>query len=157
MLEEYAAIVLLGFVNTPELALVTTELTVGFEINLLLVTKDRNSTSLMVTTGPNVAVNIVLGLSFIKATGMVSNFVDNICDAMNLLREPFPIDIKRATKSIPVFQSSPDHAACIGSETASILHVLGLLRSYYDQSLGGKLPHVITQSPEGEMRMVANV
>jgi hypothetical protein len=142
MPEDYAAIVLSGIVNTRDSAPVTTELTVGFEIHLPYITKDGNSTSLMVAAGPNVAVNIVLGLPFIKATGMVANFVDNICEVKNLLCEPFPIDFRRATKSIPVFQSSPDCTACIGSEGTSILHVLGLLRSYYDQSCD-------RQSPEG--------
>ncbi len=142
MPEDYAAIVLSGIVNTPDSAPVMTELTVGFEIHLPYITKDRNSTSLMVAAGPDVAVNIVLGLPFIKATGMVANFVDNVCEAKNLLCEPFPIDFKRATKSIPVFQSSLDRTACIGSEAISILHVLGLLRSHYDQSCD-------QQSPEG--------
>ncbi len=78
----------------------------------------------MVAAGPDVAVNIVLGLPFIKATGMVADFVNNVCEAKNLLCEPFPIDFKRATKSIPVFQSSLDRTACIGCEATSILHVL---------------------------------
>jgi hypothetical protein len=142
MPEDCAAIVLLQIVNTPDSAPVTTELTVGFEIHLPYITKDGNSTSLMVAAGPNVAVNIVLGLPFIKATGMVADFVDNVCEGKNLLCEPFPIDFRCATKSIPVFQSSPDCTACIGSEATSILHVLGLLRSYYDQSRN-------QQSPEG--------
>ena len=149
MPEDYAANVLSGIVNTPDLAPVTTELTVGFEIHLPYITKDGNSTSLMVAAGPDVAVNIVLGLPFIKATGMVADFVDNVCEAKNLLCEPFPFDFKHATKSIPVFQSSLDRTACIESEAISILHVLGLLRSYYDQSRNGPLPHIVRQSPEG--------
>ncbi len=96
----------------------------------------------MVAAGPDVAVNIVLGLPFIKATGMVADFVDNVCEAKNLLCEPFPFDFKHATKSIPVFQSSLDRTACIESEAISILHVIGLLRSHYDQSRD-------QQSPEG--------
>jgi hypothetical protein len=134
MPEDYAAILLSGIVNTLDSAPVTTEFTVSFEIHLPYITKDGNSTSLMVATGPDVAVNIVLGLPFIKATGMVADFVDNVCEAKNLLCEPFSIDFRRATKSIPVFQSSQDRTACIGSEATSILHVLDLLRSHYDQS-----------------------
>ena len=147
MPEDYAAIVLSGIVNTPDPVPVMTELTVCFEIHLPFVTKDGNSTSLMVTTGPDIAVNIVLGRPFIQATGTVANFVKNICEAKNLLCEPFPIDFKHAMKSIPVFQSSPDCSACIGGETTSILHVLGLLRSYYDWSHNEPLPHVVRESP----------
>ncbi len=101
--EDYAATVLLGIVNTTGLAPVTTELTVSFDIYLSYITKDGNTTSLLVAAGPDVAVNIVLGLPFITATGMVANFVNNICEAKNLLCEPFPIDFKHSTKSIPVF------------------------------------------------------
>jgi hypothetical protein len=95
--EDYAAIVLLGIVNTPDSVPVTKELTVGFDIHLPYSTKDGNTTSLLVTAGPDVAVNIVLGLPFITATGMVADFVDNVCEAKNLLCEPFPINFKRAT------------------------------------------------------------
>jgi hypothetical protein len=33
---------------------------------------------------------------------MIIDFIDNVCDAKHLICEPFPIDIRRATKSIPV-------------------------------------------------------
>jgi hypothetical protein len=145
--EDYAAIVLSGIVNTPDSAPVTTELTVGFEVHLPYFTKDRNSTSLMVAAGPDVAVNVVLGLPFIKATGMVADFVDNVCEVRNLLCDPFPMDFKRATKCILVFQSNPDRTASCGSGMTSNLHVLGLLRSYYDRSRDGPLPHVVRESP----------
>jgi hypothetical protein len=145
--EDYAAIVLSRIVNTPDLAPVTTELTVGFEVHLPYFTKDGNSTSLMVAAGSDVAVNVVLGLPFIKATGMVADFVDNVCEVRNLLCDPFPMDFKRATKSILVFQSNPDRTASCGSGMTSTLHVLGLLRSYYDRSCNEPLPHVVRESP----------
>jgi hypothetical protein len=147
--DDYAAIVLSGIVNTPDSAPVTTELTVGFDIHLPYSTKDGNTTSLLVASGPDVAVNIVLGLHSITAMGMVANFVDNVCEAKNLLSEPSPIDFKCATKSIPVFQSSADCLQCLGRDVTSILHILSLLRSYYDKSHDGKLPHIIRQTPEG--------
>ncbi len=102
---DYTAIVLSSVVNTPDLAPITTELTAGFNIHFPYSTKDRNSTSLLVTAGPDVAVNNIFGLPFIMATGMDADFVDNICEAKNLLCNPFPINFKHATKSIPVFQS----------------------------------------------------
>ena len=146
--EDYAAIVLSGIVNTPDSAPVTTELTVGFEIHLPYSTKDGHSTSLMVAAGPDVAVNVVLGLPFIKATGMVADFVDNVCEARNLLCDPFPMDFKRAGKSIPVFQSSPVMPASDGGHMASVFHVLGSLRSYFDRGRDGPLPNIVRGSPE---------
>jgi hypothetical protein len=95
--EDFAAIVLSGIVSIPDLMSVTTELTAGFNIHLPYSTKDGNTTSLLVATGPDVAVNIILGLPFITAMGMVADFVDNICKAKNLLCEPFPMDFKRVS------------------------------------------------------------
>jgi hypothetical protein len=81
--------------------------------------------------------------------GMVANFVDNVCKAKNLLCEPFPNNFKRAMKSISVFQSSVDCLQCLGRDVTSTLHVLGLLRSYYDKSCDSELPHIIWQTPKG--------
>jgi hypothetical protein len=58
--EDYAAIILSAIVNTPDMAPVTTELTVRFDIHLPYSTKDGNTTSLLVAAGPDVAVDIVL-------------------------------------------------------------------------------------------------
>jgi hypothetical protein len=100
--DDYAAIVLSGIVTSSTDAPITTELPVGFEIYLLYVTKDGNEPSLLVAAGPNVVVNLILGLPFIKATGMIADFIDNVCQAKNLLCKPFPIDFRCASKSIPV-------------------------------------------------------
>jgi len=66
--DDYAAIVLSGIVHTPDSLPVTSELLVGFKIHLPYTTKDGSSTSLLVAAGPDVAVNLILGLPFIKAT-----------------------------------------------------------------------------------------
>ncbi len=66
--EDYAAILLSGIVTSSDDSPITTELPVGFEIHLDYLTKDGSETSLLVAAGPDVAVNIILGLPFIKAT-----------------------------------------------------------------------------------------
>jgi hypothetical protein len=104
--DNYAAIILSGIVNTPDSAPITTKLNVGFDIHLPNTTKDGYNTSLLVAAGPNVAVNLILGLPFIKATSMIADFVDNVCEAKNLLCNLFPIDLKRTTKSIPVLRTA---------------------------------------------------
>ena len=58
---------------------ITTKLNVGFDIHLPYTTKDGNNTSLLVIVGPNVAVNLILGLQFIKVTDMIADFVDYVC------------------------------------------------------------------------------
>jgi len=92
----YAAIVLSGIVTSSDDSPIMTELPVGFKIHLNYLTKDGSATSLLVTAGPDVAGNLILGLPFIKATGLICDFVDNVCQAKHLLCDPFPIDFKRA-------------------------------------------------------------
>jgi hypothetical protein len=77
------------------------ELLVGFEIFLPYLTKDGNETSLLVTIGRDVAVNLILGLPFIKASRMIANFIDNVCQAKHLLADLSPIDFRCTIKSIP--------------------------------------------------------
>jgi hypothetical protein len=122
---EYAAIVLSRIVTSSNDEPITTELPVGLEIHLPYLTKDRSETSLLVAAGPDVAVNLILGLPFIKATGMIGDFVHNVCQAKHLLCNPFPIDFKRAMKSIPVFTAAP--APCNVRNTRDAPHVLASL------------------------------
>ena len=96
--DDYTSIVLSGIVTSPDKASITMELSVGFEIFLSYLTKDGNETSFLVAAGPNVAVNLILGLPFIKATGIIADFVNNWCQAKHLLANPIPIDFRRATK-----------------------------------------------------------
>jgi hypothetical protein len=117
--------VLSGIVTASNAKPITTELPVGFEIHLPYLTKDGSETSLLIAAGPDVAVNLILGLPFIKATGMISNFVDNVCQAEHLLCHPFPINFKRATKSIPIFTAAP--APCNVQDTRGALHALASL------------------------------
>ncbi len=105
------------------------DLPVGFDIHLPYVTKDSSETSLLVTAGPDVAINLVLGLPFIKATGMIGNVVDNVCHTKHLLCDPFPIDFKCATKSIPVF--TDPNAPCNAANSRDTLHVLASLRKLF--------------------------
>jgi hypothetical protein len=126
---EYAAIVLSGIVTSSNDEPITTELPEGFDIHLPYLTKDGNETSVLVAAGPDVAVNLILGLPFIKATGMIGNFVDNVCQAKHLWCEPFPIDCKRASKSIPVFTAT--HAPCNVGDIQDATHVLPALRKLF--------------------------
>jgi hypothetical protein len=98
---DYTSIILSGIITSPDKVPITMELLVRFEIFLLCMTKDGNETSLLVAAGPNVVVNLILGLPFIKVTGMILDFVNNVCQAKHLLANPFPIDFRCAMKSIP--------------------------------------------------------
>jgi hypothetical protein len=136
--EDYAAIILSGIVTSYASAPITTELSVGFEIHLPYVTKDGNDTSLLVAAGPDVAVNLILGLPFIKATGMIINFIDNVCNAKHLICNPFPIDFRRATKSIPVIgdRDAGSHSV----EFQEVLRALGSIKVYFAANASGATP-----------------
>jgi hypothetical protein len=136
--EDYAAIVLSGIVTSSAATPITTELSVGFEIHLPYVTKDGNETSLLVAAGPDVAVNLILGLPFIKATGMIVDFINNVCDAKHLVCDPFPIDFCRATKSIPAVgvQDATPHSV----EIQEVLRALASIKAFISaQALGATL------------------
>jgi hypothetical protein len=132
--DDYAAIVLSGIVTSSTEAPITTELSVGFEIHLPYVTKDGNDTSLLVAAGPDVAVNLILGLPFIKATGMIADFIDNVCEAKHLVCDPFPIDFRRAVKSVPVSgdRDAPSHSV----EFKEVLHALSSIKAFFAHSAG---------------------
>ena len=65
-LEEYAPIVLSGIVSS-DAASITTELEVGFLFHLPYRTREGDTALLMAATGPNVSVNTIIGLPFMKA------------------------------------------------------------------------------------------
>ena len=133
--EDYTSIVLSGIVivTSSDAAPITTELSVGFKVHLPYLTKDGNETSLLVAAGPNVAVNLILGLPFIRATGMIADFVHNVCQAKHLLCDPFPINFRRATKSIPAVGGcdSASHFA----KFQEFHQALGMLRAYFSRKV----------------------
>ena len=129
---DYAAIVLSGIVTSSDDSPITTELPVGLEINLNYLTKDGSDTSLLVAAGPDVAVNLIIGLPFIKAMGLICDFVDNICQAKHLLCDSFPINFKRASKSIPVFLVTG--APCNVNDPSDTLRVLASLRTIFPRN-----------------------
>jgi hypothetical protein len=98
---DYAPIVLTGIVQANDAA-GTTELEVGFQFHLPYCTSGGDSSSLLIATGPNVLVNTIIGLPFIKATGMILDFVDNVAESKHLDCPPFPMDFWRTSNHVPV-------------------------------------------------------
>ncbi len=84
-----------------------TDLPVDLQLHLPYLTKDGSATSFVVATGPQVRVNTVLGLSLIKASGIIINFINKIVEAKHLDCPPFPIHFHRATKTIPANDACP--------------------------------------------------
>jgi hypothetical protein len=63
--KDYNPIVLSGIVQGGGES-ITTELTVGFQFHLPYLTKEGNTTSILIATGPHVTVNTIIGLPFIN-------------------------------------------------------------------------------------------
>jgi hypothetical protein len=72
----------------------------AFQFHLPYLTMDRNATSFVVATGPQVGVNTVLGLPLITATSMIIDFINSVVEAKHLDCPPFPFDFCCAMKTI---------------------------------------------------------
>jgi hypothetical protein len=97
----YAPIVLSGIVQTNN-ATITTELEVRFQFHLPYCTSGGDSSSLLMATGPHVSVKTIIGLLFIKATGMILDFVDDVAECKHLDCPPFKVYYRQTSNHVPV-------------------------------------------------------
>lgn len=124
--EEYSPIVLSGIVQRSTNEVVTTELTVGFEFHMPYLTRQGQTTSLIVATGPNVTVNAILGIPFIRSTGMIVDTNDDTIIMKTMDCIPFKIDYRRAQNTIPSSDVSPSTLSMNGSYKAIIEEIENL-------------------------------
>jgi hypothetical protein len=89
--QDYVPIILLGIVQSNQEA-VMTNLEVGFHFHLLYKTKEGDDSSLMIATGPNFSLNTIIGLPFMRGTGMILDLVDNLVECKHLVCPLFPIE-----------------------------------------------------------------
>jgi hypothetical protein len=112
---DYKPIVLSGTVQNKDKA-VTTKLEVGFQFHLPYWTSGGDASSLLIATGPHVLVNTIIGLPFIKATGMILGFVVDIAECNHLDCPPFAIDYRRTSNHVPTITDnlsmSVHHVSC---------------------------------------------
>ena len=71
--------------------------------------KEGNTTTFMVAVGPNVMVNTILGLPFIKQTKMIINAADQVAELRALDALPFPIDFPHAQCHVPTIDETKVH------------------------------------------------
>ena len=109
--------------------MVTTELEVGFQFHLPHRTSGGDSSSLLVATGPNVSVNTIIGLPFIKATGMILDFVDDVAECKHLDCPPFPMDFWQTSNHVPVTEAPAHH---LGRTKTLVLKKLHNLEHWYN-------------------------
>jgi 3D (Asp-Asp-Asp) domain-containing protein len=100
--ETHSPITLTGIVKSDSDGTKTsTELPVCFVFNLPYSMNYGTPTNLAVACGPDVSVNLILGLPFIAATQMVIDVAENVVECHALDCSPFPIKNKRARVIVP--------------------------------------------------------
>ena len=88
--DDYNPIILSGIVQRSGKC-ITTKLTVGFQFYLPYLTHSGQPTSILIATGPHVTVNLIVGLPFIQAIGMILDMTDHIAELKTLDAPPSPI------------------------------------------------------------------
>ncbi len=106
--QHYSPITLSGTVKRNGKS-VTTKFTVAIKFKLPYLTKEWNTNTFMVAVGPNVTVNMILGLPFIKQTKMIVNAADQVAELRALVALPFPIDFCHAQCHVPTIDETKVH------------------------------------------------
>jgi hypothetical protein len=104
--EDYNAIVLSGIIQCGAGDSVATKLTVGFQFHLPYLTCESQATSILIATGPHVAVNAIVGLPFIQATKMIIDASDHVVDMWALDTPPFPLEYLCAAVHVPILKEN---------------------------------------------------
>ena len=132
--EDHSPIILSGIIDDENEA-ITTELSVAFQFHLPYLTRDGQSTSISIATGPQVSVNSIIGLPFITGTGMIIVTVDNVVEAKHLVCQPFPIEFRCATKYVPAI--SDDRAETRYIEFNEVLSIIEKTDAYIAKVYAG--------------------
>jgi hypothetical protein len=126
--KDYAPITLSGIVEQNGES-ITTELLVAFKFKLPYFTKEGNTTTFMVAVGPNITVNTILGLPFIKQTKMIVDEADQVAELRALDALPFPISFRRAQCHVPTIDKTKVHVNM--TRYADIIHEINHIESLY--------------------------
>jgi hypothetical protein len=100
-LTDYSPITLSGIIQQGGNS-VTTNLKVGFQFHLPYLTCKGTPTNLVVVSGCDVTVNVILGLPFITKTKMIIDTSDHIAELRAFDTPPFPLGFHCAMCAIPV-------------------------------------------------------
>jgi uncharacterized Zn finger protein (UPF0148 family) len=128
--KDYNPIVLSGIVQRGGES-VTTELTVGFQFHLPYLTKDGDTTSILIATGPHVTVNTIVGLPFIQATRAVIDLNDNVVELRAFDAPPFPLEYRRATVHVPVTEEGSEHPVHMAGAYDALINEIKALEQYF--------------------------
>jgi hypothetical protein len=103
--DNYNPIVLSGIVQCSG-ECITTKLTVGFQFHLPYLTRSGQLTSILIAKGPRVMINLIVGLPFIQATGMILDMMDQVAELKTLDAPQFPIEYHCTMMHVPIVDES---------------------------------------------------
>ena len=110
---------------------ITTELTVGFQFHLSYLTKDGDTTSILIATGPHVTVNTIVGLPFIQATCAAIDLSDNVVELCAFDAPPFPLEYRHATVHVPVSEEGSEHPVHMAGANDTLINEINALEQYF--------------------------
>jgi hypothetical protein len=95
----------------------------------------------MIATGPNVSINTIIGLPFMKVTGMVLNLVDKVVDCKYLDCPLFPVDFCRTSNHVPVMDNLSSTPANHAASYIQMIQEVENLKRYYEAKVlaGGSM------------------
>ncbi len=105
MPDDYNPIVLSGMVQRGG-SCITTKLTAGFQFHLPYLTRSGQPTSILIATGPHVKVNLIVGLPFIQAMGMILDMTNSVAELKTLDTPPFLIEYHCTMVHVPIVVES---------------------------------------------------
>ena len=141
--DDYAPIVLSGIVSS-DAASITTDLEVGFFFHLPYWTREGDTALLMVATGPNVLVNTIIDLLFMKAMSMIMDLVDEAVECKYLDCPPFPVGFCCTSNHVPVMDDGGTPIHHVSSYIQLIQEIKNLER-YYDAKVMTGSPRIDKQ------------
>ena len=134
--DKYTPIELNGVVDDGNTNSTAGQLSAVVTFHMPYLTTNNHSTTFSVAIGKNVAVNVLIGMSFIRSTKLVIDAADNVAEAKMLQCKPFEIIYKVAGRSEPnkiPTEFLPDQA--VFTAHAKTLQRIKETRSYLDSDL----------------------
>ena len=110
---------------------VTTELTVGFQFHLPYLTKEGDTASILIATGPHVTMKRIVGLPFIQATRAVIDLGNNVAELRALDAPPFPLEYRRATVHVPIVDEGNNHPVHMADAYNNLIAEINSLERHF--------------------------
>ena len=148
--QDYDPIVLSGIVQRGGES-ITTELTVGFQFHLPYVTRDGDTTSIIIATDPHVTVNMIVGLPFIQAARAVIDLSDNVVELCAFDAPPFLLEYRHTTVHVPVMEEGSEHPVHMAGAYDTLLEDIDALKKYFTSA---NVVHTSKEENDGRSRQV---